>query len=72
MCINFVLNFRAKAGHPTIFLKALHYALFGASNVVKKHLLDSGIDPDTVHLNDYKFFKAIVYILVSSSPVPLI
>lgn len=53
-------------GHPTVFLKVLHYALFGSSPTVKQHLFDKGIDPDTTHLNDIKFFKAIVFILVSA------
>lgn len=54
-------------GHPTIFLKVLHYALFGSSPTVKQHLFDNGVNPDTVHLNDIKFFKAVVFMLVSSS-----
>jgi len=53
-------------GHPTIFLKCLHSALFGASQSVKQFLFSKGVDPDTVHLNDLKFFKAVVYILVSA------
>ena len=53
-------------GHPTVFLKVLHYALFGSSPTVKQHLFDNGIDPDTIHLNDIKFFKAVVFILVSA------
>ena len=66
--LSFFLNNcnRAKLGHPTIFLKVLHYALFGASQSVKAHLFAKGVDPDTIHLNDMKFFKTIVYILVSS------
>jgi hypothetical protein len=38
---------RAKTGHPTEFLKILHYALFGVSNSVRKYLIEKGIHPDT-------------------------
>ena len=48
-----------------MFLRILHYALFGASKVVKKHLFSKEVDPDTVHLNDYKFFKQVLYILIN-------
>ena len=48
-----------------MFLKVLHYALFGCSTAVKQYLFQNGVDPDTIHLNDYKFFKAVIYILVS-------
>lgn len=56
---------RAKQGHSTPFLKVLHYALFAASPTVKNHLIASGIDPDTVHLNDLKFLTRVMYILVN-------
>ena len=59
-------QYSAKEGHPTQFLKVLHYALFGASTAVKQYLFANGVDPDTIHLNDYKFFKTVIYILVSS------
>lgn len=48
-----------------MFLKILHYALFGCSKTVKGYLFANGVAPDTIHLNDYKFMKAIVYILVN-------
>ena len=56
---------RAKDGHPTQFLKILHYAMFGSSRSVRDHLFANGVDRDTVHLNDLKFFKSVIYILVS-------
>jgi len=56
----------AKDGHPTVFLKVLHYALFGCSHTVRDYLFANGVDRDTVHLNDLKFFKTVLYILVSS------
>ena len=58
-------NNRAKDGHPTQFLKILHYALFGSSTVVRDHLFNNGIDRDIVHLNDIKFVKSVIYLLVS-------
>ena len=48
-----------------MFLKILHYALFGSSTAVKKYIFNAGVDPDTIHLNDYKFFKAVIFILVN-------
>lgn len=48
-----------------MYLKILHYAVFGASTAVKKYLFSNGVDPDTIHLNDFKFMKAIIYILVN-------
>ena len=48
-----------------MFLKILHYCLFGCSKTVKAYLFANGVDPDTIHLNDYKFMKSIVYILVN-------
>jgi hypothetical protein len=55
----------AKEGHPSVFLKILHWAFFNTSPTVKQFLFTNGVDPDIIHLNDMKFFKAIVYILVS-------
>ena len=60
---------RAKEGHPTQFLKILHYALFGSSSVVREHLFANGVDRDIIHLNDMKFFKTITYVLVSPSHI---
>lgn len=34
---------RAKTGHPTEFLKILHYALFGVSKSVRKYLIENGV-----------------------------
>ena len=48
-----------------MFLKILHYALFGASTSVKRYLFSNGVDPDTIHLNDFKFMKTVIYILVN-------
>ena len=39
--------------------------MFGVSHSVRDHLFANGVDRDTVHLNDLKFFKAVVHILVS-------
>ena len=63
--IDFCHSFRAKDGHPTMFLKIVHYALFGSSPSVRDYMFSNGVDKDTVHLNDLKFFKSVTYILVS-------
>lgn len=55
----------AKDGHPTMFLKIVHYALFGSSPSVRDYMFSNGVDKDTVHLNDLKFFKSVTYILVN-------
>mmetsp|Transcript_9405 Transcript_9405/g.6770 ORF Transcript_9405/g.6770 Transcript_9405/m.6770 type:complete len:113 (+) Transcript_9405:3-341(+) len=59
--IRFPTNYdeeRALDGHPTIFLKIIHYAVFGYSPIVKSHLfVDNSVDRDVVHLNDYKFMQ---------------
>ena len=57
----------AKEGHPTQFLKVLHYALFGASRAVCDYLYSNGVDRGVVHFNDLKFLKYCLYILVSTS-----
>ena len=49
-----------------MFLKIIHYALFGSSPSVRDYMFANGVDRDTVHLNDVKFFKSVMYILVSS------
>lgn len=41
--------------------------MFGSSHTVRDYLFSNGVDRDTIHLNDLKFFKSIVYILVSAS-----
>ena len=60
----------AKEGHPTQFLKVLHYALFGASKAVCDYLYSNGVSRDVVHLNDLQFLKSCLYILVSTHPSP--
>jgi hypothetical protein len=40
-------------GHPTQFMKVISYTLFVSSASVKAFLIDKGVDPDTVYLNDY-------------------
>lgn len=47
--------FRAYKGHPTQFMKIMHYSIFVMSPSVKKYLIEKGVDPDTVYLNDFKF-----------------
>ena len=56
---------RARQGHPTMFLKIMHFGLFGVSKTVSHWLFSKGVDRDTVHLNDYKFFKQALHILVN-------
>jgi hypothetical protein len=58
--------FRALDGHPTIFMKILHYAVFYASGSVRNFLYSKEIDPMTIHLNDYKFMEKIMFIFVST------
>ena len=53
--IKCVIGIRAATGHPTQFMKILHYALFVASASVRKYIIEKGIDPETVYLNDFKF-----------------
>ena len=58
------IYFRAITGHPTQFMKILHYTLFVVSPSVKKYILSKGVDPDTVYLNDLKFMQRVFHILV--------
>ena len=58
--------FRALDGHPSIFMKILHYAVFYASGSVRNFLYSKEIDPMTIHLNDFKFMEKIMFIFVSS------
>lgn len=46
------LNFRVKAGHPSEFLKIIHYSLFHASQAVTENLFMNSIDPEIVNLPD--------------------
>ena len=46
---------RAESGHPTQYMKILHYVIFVASASVKRYVVEKGVDPDTVYLNDFKF-----------------
>ena len=57
--------YRAKEGHPTQFLKVLHYALFCSSRSVRDHLFANGVDKNVVHLNDLDFLKSCLYTLVN-------
>ena len=59
------LIYRAKTGHPTEFLKVIHYTLFGASQKVTKYLFANGVDPETQYLPDVKFMTRVFAILVS-------
>jgi len=52
-------------GHPTIFMKILHYVLFYSSTAVRNYLYSKDIDPLTIHLNDYKFMERIFYIITN-------
>ena len=54
---------QAKSGHPTIFMKILHYVLFYSSSSVRNFLYSKDIDPMTVHLNDQKFMERVFYII---------
>ncbi len=55
----------AKIGHPSVFLKVLHFVIFTASPQVKNHLVSHGVDPDTVHLPDRKFLPVVLQMLVT-------
>ena len=48
-----------------IFMKILHYSVFYASKGVANYLFAKDIDPNTIHLNDYKFMERIYYITVN-------
>ena len=50
-------------------MKILNYTLFVCSNSVKRLILSKGVDPDTAFLNDYKFMKACMHILVSINDI---
>ena len=64
-CNGSLIVYRAKEGHPTCFLKVMHYALFATSSTVREYMFSNGIDKNVVQLNDLKFFKSVIYILVS-------
>ena len=57
-----VTSIVSQDGHPTIFMKVLHYTLFYSSNYVKNYLYSKEVDPNTVHLNDYKFMERTFFI----------
>jgi regulator of RNase E activity RraB len=46
-------------------MKIISYTLFVSSASVKNLLIEKGVDPDTVYLNDYKFMKRVLNILVT-------
>jgi hypothetical protein len=52
-------------GHPTMYMKILHYVVFYSSGAVRNYLYSKDIAPETIHLNDYKFMERIFYIIVS-------
>ena len=52
-------------GHPSLFMKILHFSLFYCSVSVRNYLFSKDIDPNTIHLNDYKFMERTFYIVVS-------
>lgn len=56
---------QAMDGHPTMFMKILHYVLFYSSNAVRNYLYSKEIDPLTIHMNDYKFMEKMFYILTN-------
>ena len=56
---------QAMDGHPTMFMKILHYVLFYSSNLVRNYLYLKEIDPLTIHLNDFKFMERIFYIITN-------
>lgn len=43
-------------------MKILHYTLFYSSSIVRNYLYSKEIDPNTIHLNDYKFMERTFYI----------
>ena len=47
----------------------MHYGLFGTSSTVRDYMFSNGIDKNVVQLNDLKFFKSVIYILVSIPPM---
>ena len=46
-------------------MKIINYTLFVSSASVKNYLVEKGVDPDTVYLNDYKFMKRVLNLLVT-------
>jgi hypothetical protein len=52
-----------KAGHPTEFLKILHFALFHLSQHVYQHLMANGVDQDTLVLPDNQFMARVLFIM---------
>lgn len=54
---------QALNGHPSMYMKILHYVIFFSSNAVKNYLYSKEIDPMTIHYNDQKFMERIFYIL---------
>lgn len=45
-------------------MKILNYTMFVSSTSVQRYIFSKGVDPDTVYLNDYKFMKSVLHILV--------
>ena len=48
-----------------MYMKILHYVIFFSSNAVKNYLYSKEIDPNTIHLNDFKFMERIFYIITN-------
>ena len=69
VCTLSCITYRAMDGHPTIFMKVLHYTLFYSSVTVRNYLFSKDIDPNTVHMNDHKFMERTFFIIVSLSIV---
>jgi hypothetical protein len=46
-------------------MKILHYVIFFSSNAVKNYLYSKEIDPNTIHLNDFKFMERIFFIITN-------
>lgn len=55
----------ALKGHPTIFMKILHYCLFFSSKIVTNYLYTKDIEPNTIYLNDYKFMERVMFITIN-------
>mmetsp|Transcript_7024 Transcript_7024/g.11803 ORF Transcript_7024/g.11803 Transcript_7024/m.11803 type:complete len:288 (+) Transcript_7024:3-866(+) len=54
---------QALDGHPSMFMKILHYAIFFSSTFVKNYLYSHEVDPKTIHLNDFKFMERVYFIM---------
>ena len=48
-----------------MFMKILHFAVFYASGKVRNYLYSQEIDPQTIHLNDFKFMERMMFIITN-------